>query len=220
MYVHKDLQKCKYCSAHECLPLRLPGKVASGHKLVTISAAEANNEVKYICMCEECKTLALNNVPLGVWWCQFPSASAPLSWVAGVTSRSLLLLPTPWMCVHFTWQRLPEQSRWARNSFCCTGLSKRSNYAEICLKMLLKPRKGCTNRKHAVQYWVDRSCLSNECISAAQFTATPHAHGFKEELKETIPSMKVDRFVCLVITGRVTEGPCTWGGFFPAHQVF
>lgn len=109
MYVHKDLQKCKYCSAHKCLPLRLPGKVALGHKLVTISAAEANNEVKYICMCMGCKTLALNHVPLRAWWYQFPSTSAPLSSVAGVTSRSLLLLPTPWMSVHFSWQRLPEQ---------------------------------------------------------------------------------------------------------------
>lgn len=198
MYVHKDLQKCKYCSAHECLPLRLPGKVASGHKLVTISAAEANNEVKYICMREKYKTLALNYIPLRVWWYQFLSASAPLASDTDVTSRSLLLLPTPWMSVHFTWQRLPEQSRWAGNRFHCTGLSKCSNYAEICLKMLLKPRKGCTNRKPAVQCWEDRSCLINECISTAQFTATSHAHGFKEELKER--QFQVDRFVCLVIS--------------------
>lgn len=62
------------------------------------------------------------------------SSPVPLPSVAGVTSGSLLLLPAPWMSVHFMWQRLPEQSRWARNCFCCTGLSKYSNYAEICLK--------------------------------------------------------------------------------------
>lgn len=225
MYVHKDLQKCKYCSAHQCLTLRLPGKVALGHKTVTVTAAEANNEAKYICMHEECKTLALNHVPLRVWWYQFPSASAPLSLDVGVTRGSLLLLPTPWMSVHFTWQSLPEQSRWARNSFCCTGLSKCSNYAEICLKMPLKPRKGCTKRKPGVQNWVDRSCLISECISAAQLTATSHAHAFKEELKERqFPVWKLTGlcvWLFLLCCHSEDHRRCLYvGWFFPAHQLF
>lgn len=216
MYVHKDLQKCKYCSAHKCLPLRLPGKVASGHKLVTISAAEANNEVKYICMCEECKTLALNHVPLKVWWYQFPSASSPLSSAAGVTSGSLLLLPTPWMSVHFTGQRLPEQSRWARSSFCCTGLSKYSNYAEICLKWRCcwNPGKGAqTESLQCSIEWRGPVWSMNALVlpSSQQYPMPMLLRKSSRRDNSQYRSLQVYVFgyFCDVLTGRVTEGPCT-----------
>lgn len=119
MYTRKGLQKCKYCSAHKSLPLRLPRKIASGHKLVTISTAEASNEVKYICMCEGCKTLAPKHVPLSVWWQQSPGASVPLSSVACVTGD-------PSFCFQHlggTEGRVSIlhdggcQSRWARDGF-------------------------------------------------------------------------------------------------------
>lgn len=134
MYTSKGLPRCKYCSAHKSFPLRLARKIASGRELVTISTAEANNEVKYICICERCKSLALRKVPVRAWWQQLPIASVP----AHMGQGPRLLLPAPLLSGFCKWQRLPAQKGWGQ--FCCTSTtsSKYSDCAKICLKMKKK----------------------------------------------------------------------------------
>lgn len=81
----------------------------------------------------------------------------------------------------------------------------------------VQKQKGCSG------YWVDRSWLINECISAAQFTVISRlkTQAFMEEVKER--QFPVWKFTGLCVwlflpCGRVMEGPCMEGGFFSSSS--